>query len=214
MSKNLTHLSSLLFIAACSTSAILEMPSVPEPPANWNRFATSTLPDSNCPNIEGEYAEPPMIYKSGEMVKANSGVKTGSYYGHFPFHLADRKELPAGQVRLESNQFSIRQMNADNFYFSFLTKNGRFIEYHFRAEEGDFECKNGYIEFPAMSSYGMIEGMSVNSQIRNVVLRDNTGALIIQETIGPYRGDPSAARSKFKHEFLRYPLYEKFSKEN
>ena len=209
MRKPLTSLSSLVFMAACSTGAFLEIPPVPGPPVNWNQFSTSALPDSDCPKLSGAYIEPPEIYPAVEKVKAKLEHNTESYYGHFPFHLADRKELTESEFNLTSNQFIIRQPDADNFYFLFKTKNASIIEYHFRTKEGDFECKGRFIEFPTLVSDGMIEGMSVNSQIRIVILRENTGALVIQKTIGPYRGDPSTAGVQFTHEYLRYPLDER-----
>lgn len=214
MRKSLTPSSLLFFIVACSSSAHLEIPPVPDPPANWSQFSTLKFPNSNCPEIAGVFSEPPVIYQSPEEVRSNSENMTGSYYGHLPFHLADRKEIPDGENSLASNLLSTRQPNADNFIFSFVTDSSQIVEYHFRAKEGDFRCKDGYIEFPVSSSYGMVEGMSVNSQIRNVVLRGNSGALVIQTTTGPYRGDPANQRKKFKHEFLRYPLYERFPKKD
>lgn len=212
MRKNLAQLSLLFFVVACSSSALLEIPPVSNPPVNWSQFSTSTFPGSNCPTIAGEYSEPPVIYQSAENSETNSKDETGSYYGHFPFHLADRKELTEGEISLAGNQFLIRQSDADNFYFLFVTNKKSIVEYHFAAEEGDFECKRGYIEFPVISSFGMIEGMSVNSQNRNVVFRDNKGALIVEKTTGPYRGNPSTANSKFRHEYLQYPLNEGFPK--
>lgn len=214
MRKSLTSMSTLFLVVSCSSTSLLEMPPVSGSPANWSQFSTSKFPGSDCPNIAGEYSEPPDIFQSVEKVKANSENMTGSYYGHFPFHLADRKEITKGEISLAGNQFFIRQPDANNFYFSFAAHNANNVEYHFRANEGDFECKDGYIEFPISGSSGMIEGMSVNSQIRNVVYRDLAGALIIQTTVGPYRGDPSIASKEFKNEFLRYPLYKSFPEDD
>ena len=201
-------------MVACSTGARLEIPPVPGPPVNWSQFSNSTLQGSGCPKLSGVYIEPPEIYPAAENVKTKLEHNTGSFYGHFPFHLADRKELAGSEFRLTSSQFIIRQTDADNFYFLFKTKNASIVEYHFRTEEDDFKCKDGFIEFPTLTSDGMIEGMSVNSQIRIVVLRENTGALVIQKTIGPYRGDPSTAGDQFTHEYLRYPLDERPSRED
>lgn len=212
MRKNLIPLSGLFLLAACSSSAILEIPPISELPANWGQLSTSTFPGSSCPKISGQYSEPPVIYRSDGKVMANSRDGPGSYYGYFPLHLADRKELAEGGISIPSNRFLIKQLDADNFYLSFTTQKSSVVEYHFQAEEGDFECKDGYIEFPIIGRSGMIEGKSVNSQIRNVVFRENAGALIVQKTIGPYRGDASTADKKFKHEFLRYQLYEGFPK--
>lgn len=206
MRKTLTSLSSLVFMAACSTGALLEIPPVPGPPVNWGQFSNSTLPGSDCPKLSGVYMEPPEVYPTAKKVIVNFEHHTGSYYGHFPFHRADRKDLTENEFSLTNNQFIIRQPDAGNFYFSFKTESDSIVEYHFRTEEDDFECKGRFIEFPILTSDGMIEGMSVNSQIRIVILRDKTGALVIQKTIGPYRGDPSTAGNQFTHEYLRYPL--------
>ena len=54
------------------------------------------------------------------------------------------------------------------------------------------------------TSYGVIEGMSVNFQIMNVLLRDEEGALVIQSAGGPYRGEISKNRNSFMFEYLKY----------
>ena len=201
-------------MVACSTGTRLEIPPVPGPPVSWGQFSTSTLPDSNCPKLSGVYIEPPEIYPAADNVKTKLEQNTGSFYGHFPFHLADRKELAGSEFNLTSNQFIIRQPDAGNFYFSFKTESNSIVEYHFQIEEDDFECKGRFIEFPILTNDGMIEGMSVNSQIRIVLLSENTGALVIQKTIGPYRGVPSTTGDQFTNEYLRYPLDERIPRED
>ncbi len=59
--------------------------------------------------------------------------------------------------------------------------------------------------FPIISYYVMIEGRSLNFQVRNILLKDETGALVIQSTRGPFRGNPAKAEKKFMYEFFRYP---------
>ena len=212
MRKSLAPSSLLFLIVACSSSALLDIPPVQKPPANWSQSSTLKFPNSNCPKMAGEYSETPVIYQSAGKVMTSSEDVRRSYYSYFPFHLADRKVLSDDEINLDSDLFLIRQTDADNFYISFKTHGAGTVEYHFRATEEDFACKNGYIEFPIVISDGMLEGMSANFQIRNVMFRDNTGALIIQKTIGPYRGNPSTASNRFKHEFIRYQLYERFPK--
>jgi hypothetical protein len=209
MIKNLTKMSLLFYIAACSSSVHLEMPPVPGPPAHWSKFNTSTLPGSSCPNIAGVFLAPPLIFQSAEKIEESAEGWTASLYGHIPFHLADRKELKAEETSLTGHEFLIRQTDGENFYLSFLTQKANIVEYHFQREEGDFACRNGYLEFPIISSYGMVEGMSANTQIRNVLLRDMAGSLVIQKTIGPDRGRPAAKSKDFEYEFLRYPLHER-----
>lgn len=207
MRKNLAYLSALLLLPACSSNAILEMPPVSESLGNWGQLSTSKFPESSCPKISGQYSEPPVLFQSDRDVSAHLSEGTGSYYGYFPFHLANRKESAVGEISLPNNRFLIEQRDPDNFYVSFTTQKSSIVEYHFQAVEGDFECKSGYIEFPITGHSGMIEGKAVNSQVRNVVFREDDGSLIVQRTIGPYRGDSSTDDKKFRHEFLRYPLY-------
>lgn len=197
----------LHFCTACSSLSVLEIPPVSSPPENWNGYSATMFPDSQCADIGGMYLEPPDIHKDGKMPTLAPEDEEGSYYGHIPFHIAEKEKFRESEIYLFEKVFLIRQPNAENFYFSFLTEKFGIVEYHFRADEGDFKCKDGYIEFPVISSYGMIEAMSVNYQIRNVILRDYSGALVIQETIGPYRGNPSTQAKEFKFKFLRYPKY-------
>ena len=193
--------------AACAAPEIIEFPSLPGPPGDWYQFNTTTIPASDCPMIEGEYLEPPSVQRSGRIAKLLPKDNYWLFFGYIPLHNADREELNPGELNIVKNSFVIRQPDASQFYFSFLNHEATAIsEYHFRSSEGDFECHDGYIEFPSYSTYGMIEGRSVNFQIRNVLLKDKEGALVIQSTRGPYRGNPGKAEKKFMFEFFRYPL--------
>ena len=209
MNKNLNHLT-LLLCAACSAPSVLEIPQPPDAPGHWSQYSTVRFENSSCPSLAGEYLEPPVVFHSklGDQKDSLSEINKGSYYGHIPLHLADSRELKKDEVQIDSNTLHIRQPDADNLYFVYVTHKSSIVEDHLNADEGDFKCKSGYLEFPRFRSYGMIEGMSVNSQIRNVILRDNEGGLIIQQTVGPYRGDPSASVDKFSYKFLRFSAVE------
>jgi len=206
--KNLTIVIAAVFSGvACSAPDRLEIPPLPGPPSAWTQFSTSSIPESDCPMIQGEYLEPPSIYRSGKESKYLPKDNLDLYGGYIPFHLAERKELVENEMGLTSNRFAIQQPDPTHFYFFYLNEQtGNPVEYHFRSENGAFQCHDGYIEFPNYSTYGMIEGRSVNFQIRNVLLKDKEGALVIQSTRGPYRGNPGKAEKKFMFEFFRYPL--------
>ena len=77
----------------CSVPDRLAMPSPPGPPSTWNQFSASTLPRSNCPEIEGVYLEPPSIYRSEKETSHTPKDNFDLYSGYVPFHLGDRKEL-------------------------------------------------------------------------------------------------------------------------
>jgi hypothetical protein len=206
--KNLIVIAILMFSgAACSAPNRLELPPPPGPPGDWNQFSKSTMPGSGCPKIEGLYLEPPSIQRSGHDAKFLPEDTTWLFIGYVPLHLADRKELAASELNIRKSSFAIRQPHASHFYLSFLNDGATAIsEYYFRSDEGDFECRDGYIEFPRISRYGMIEGRSVNFQIRNILLKDMKGALIIQSTRGPNRGSSSTMDKDVMYEFFRYPL--------
>lgn len=206
--KNLIIIVSLVFSGfACSTPSRLELPPPPGPPGGWIQFSTTTISGSNCPMIEGEYLEPPTIHRSGHDSKYLPKDTAWLFFGYIPLHHADRKELAASELNIRRNSFVIRQPDASHFFLSFLNAGATAIsEYHFRSDEGDFECSGGYIEFSEISRYGMIEGRSVNFQIRNILLKDKTDALIIQSTRGPFRGYSSKTAKDFMYEFFRYPI--------
>ena len=190
---------------ACSAPEMLEIPYPPDTPNNWKKFSTSTIAGTDCPILEGEYLEPPSIYRSGKEVRHIPKDNMDLYGGYIPFHLGERNELSVNEMNLTSHRFVIRQPNATQFYFFYLIEQtNTLVEYHFRSEEGDFECQAGHIEFPKITRYGMIEGRSMNFQIRNILLKDKSGALVIQSTRGPYRGNPSKAEKEFSYEFFRY----------
>jgi hypothetical protein len=191
---------------ACSPMDVLEIPVAPPPPSHWSDFSTATIPGTDCPVIEGIYLEPPLIYRIGVDAKSIPGDSADLYTRYIPFRLAEREESAVNEMRLNNNSFAIRQPDATEFYFSYFieTKN-ILVEYHFQSEKGNFECRNGHIEFPKITSYGVLEGMSVNFQIKNILLKDDQGALVIQSTRGPYRGNASKATKKFMFEFIKYP---------
>ncbi len=166
----------------------------------------SSIPGTNCPDLAGEYSEHPLIYRSGKELKYISGDNFDLYSSYIPFHLGERRELAANDMDLATDHFVIRQPDATQFYFVYRSEQtGSLVEYHFRSTEADFECQAGYIEFPNYTIYGMIEGRSVNFQIRNTVNRDKGGALIIQSTRGPFRGNAGKISNEFSYEFFRYP---------
>ena len=190
---------------ACSSPKILEIPQFPNFPDYWVGLSSTTIPGSDCPFIEGEYLEPPLIHRQGGDSKYFPKDDKWLYFGYIPFHLANRREFTSSEHSPRKNNFLIRQPDATQFYFLFLNDQETAIsEYNFRSDEGDFKCDGGRIEFPRITRYGVIEGASVNFQIKNVLLKDEEGALVIQSTGGPYRGKTSQESKKFMFEFIKY----------
>ena len=193
--------------AACTSSARLEFPVLPDPPANWSQWSLSTLSNSDCPIVGGTYRQPPLIYRSGEKAEFLPNDNMDLQSGYIPFFRADRKEKALSSQGFQQNDFEIRQPNSAEFHFSYVNENKTLIvEYHFRSDEGDFNCNNGFMEFPLITNYLMVEGTSVNFQIRNILMKDKDGALILQSTRGPYHGNPSSNSNVFSYEFFRYSL--------
>ncbi len=205
MNKGVTVITLVLACTACAVPNEITIPTFPSAPSEWHPFSTTTIPGSDCPIIEGEFQEPPSIHRIGKQAKYVSKDNTWLYSGYMPFHLAERKELPTSESSIRNNNFVIRQPDASHFYFSFLNhKETAIVEYYFKSDEGDFECRGGKIEFPRFSIYGGSEGGLVNFQIRNILLRDIAGGIVIQSTRGPYRGNLSRAKKNFSYEFFRY----------
>ena len=189
---------------ACTSSTRLEFPILPNPPSSWVQWSLSTLSSSDCPIIGGIYKQPPVIHRSGEEAEVLPDDNMDLLSGYIPFFRADRKEKASSSQSFQQRNFEIRQPNPAEFHFSYANENKTLIvEYHFRSDEGDFKCNNGFMEFPIITNYLMVEGTSVNFQIRNVLMKDKDGALILQSTRGPYHGNPS---SVFSYEFFRYSL--------
>lgn len=212
MRKKLVSLACIFCCAACSATSVLQVPPVSSQPELGNMGQSMSFPGSQCADIEGTYLRVPIADLDVDLLTKAPNDETGLLYSHIPFRLADKTEVKAANAESLKSLFSIRQPNADNFFVSFSTQKFGVVEYHFRADEEDFSCEDGFIIFPLVKAYGMIEGMSVNYQIRNVIFRDNAGAFVIQETKGPYRGSPSTSAKKFKFRSFRYPNYDKFDK--
>jgi hypothetical protein len=197
----------LLFSSvACSAPDRLEMPPISGSPPGWKSFNLTTIPESNCPIIAGEYSEPPFIYRSGKVAGFMPKDNLDLYSSYIPFHLGERREMETNDINLHGDHFWVRQPDATQFFFVYLNDStGTLVEYHFRSKEGDFECRDGHIEFPYYEIDGMVEGRSVNFQIRNIVIKDEQDALIIQSTRGPLRGAAKMTENPFTTEFFRYP---------
>ena len=206
MTKSLPIMMLMALCVSCATPGALELPPVPGAPADWYDFSTATLPGSECPNISGEYLEPPLIERTGDVSGFFPKGTKWLFFGYIPLHRADRKVLPVDAFSGRNNSFIIRQPNAGSFDFLFLNYDATAASrYRFRSDEGNFSCHDGQIEFPVITRYGMIEGMSFNFQIRNVLMKDASGALVIQSTRGPSRGHRPRP-DKILYEFMRYPL--------
>lgn len=211
-----TEIATLILIfssVSCSAPEILGMPTVPDALSKWSTFSLSLVPESKCPNMAGEYSEPPLIYRSGTDARYTPSDNFDLYSSYIPFHLGERRELGANDLGLARDHFVIRQPDLDQFYFVYLNEDAKaLVEYHFRSTEGDFECQDGYIEFPNYSAYGMIEGGTVNFQIRNIVAKDDGGSLVIQSTRGPFLGNSTRTTDEFTYEFFLYPNVDEMAK--
>lgn len=210
--KKVTAALIIVFLSvACSAKERLEMPPIPEPPSNWKAYNWSTISGTICPKLAGEYSEPPLINRSGKEAGFIPNDSFDLYSSYIPFHLGERRELESNDLNLVSDHFVIQQPDSTQFYFVYLNEQtGFLVEYRFRASEGDYECKGGYIEFPIYSTFGMIEGRTVNFQIRNIVVKDESGAFVIQSTRGPSRETSTNSINEFLFEFFQYPKVEKY----
>lgn len=200
----------LCMTASCSARDKLEMPLIPNPPPDWEPFSTATLQASECPELEGVYAEPPLIHRSGKTKRFVPSDNLDMYSSYIPFHLGDRSVLRTGAVDYTDNHFKITQPDPAQFFIVYKNRpTDEVVQLHFRQSDGDFECANGMIRFPEYQVTGMVEGSSLNFQIRNIIAKDNSGALVIQSTRGPYRGVSGELNNEFSYEFIRYPSVER-----
>lgn len=200
----------LCMTASCSARDILEMPLIPNPPQDWEPFSTATLPESECPELEGVYSEPPFVERSGNAKRFGPSDNLDMYSSYIPFHLGDRSLPQTWAADLLAHQFEINQPDSAQFFLVYKNRaTDEVVQLHFLQSDGDFECKDGMIRFPKYQVSGMLEGSSLNFQIRNILVKDVSGALVIQSTRGPYRGNSSELNRDFSHEFIRYPSVER-----
>ncbi|HLF29424.1 MAG TPA: hypothetical protein VI566_00185 [Xanthomonadales bacterium] len=192
--------------ASCAAPQPLAFPPLPGAPDDWHAFSTASIPGSECPLIEGVYLEPPSVHRQGAKRKYLTKNDHWLFIGPIPFFRATEEHLAAGELDVPKHGFVVRQPDASTFDFFLYNYQATAIsKSHFRADEGDFECHRGYIEFPTLVSYATTEGGSTNFQVRNVLFVDETGALVIQSTRGPYRGSQSQMAREVSYEFFRYP---------
>lgn len=193
---------------ACAAQKPLGLPPLPEAPKTWLEFE-APLSGSECLDFKGAYLEPPLVHRIGIDEKYLAKDNEWIFFGYIPLHRGDRTVHAPGTYAVPRHGFVIRQTTAAEFDLLFYNHEGTSIsDYLFRSEEGDFECSDGYIEFPTQVTYGMSEAGLLNFQVRNVLLLDETGALVIQSTRGPYRGTPSQMQREVSYEFIRYPRAE------
>jgi len=206
MKKGMAVLIVMCTTASCSARDILELPPIPNSPPDWEHFSTATIQASDCPELEGVYSEPPLVYRSGKTKRFVPSDDMALYSSYIPMHLGDQSVLHAGAVDFMVNTFEIKQPDPTQFFLVYKNiSTDDVVQLHFRQSEGDFECTDGMVRFPDYQVSGMIEGASLDFQIRNVLVKDVAGALVIQSTRGPYRKYASDSKSEFSYEFIRYP---------
>lgn len=200
--------------ASCATQQTLVLPPLPGAPGNWPAFSTVTIAGSECPRIEGAYLDPPSIHREGADQQFLPKDDKRLFVGPVPFQLANESELPPETKGVPREGFLILQSAASGFDFLYFNYQATAVlKFHFQSNEGDFECHHGYIEFPRLTEHGMIEGRSMNFQVRNVLYMDESGALVIQSTRGPYRGHKSQMEAEASYEFFRYARQESTTKD-
>ena len=127
----------IIFLSvACSAKERLELPPIPDPPADWDTFNLSSASGTICPNLEGKYAEPPLINRSEKRASVTTVDNFDLYSSYIPFHLADRRELVLNDIELASDHFVIQQPDETQFHFLYLNERTKsLVEYHFQATE-------------------------------------------------------------------------------
>jgi len=207
LKKKIFVLIVLCTTASCSARDILELPPIPNPPPDWEKISITTLQASDCPELEGIYSEPPLVYRSGKSKRFVPSGHMGLYSSYIPFKLGNRSVLPTDAADFMVNTFEIKQPDPTQFFLVYENiPADNVVQLHFRQSEGDFECTDGMIRFPDYQVSGIIEGASLNFQIRNVLVKDVSGALVILSTRGPYHRYSSDSKNEFSYEFIRYPV--------
>lgn len=189
-------------LSACAVPPIISMPEPANLPVEWGGYSQEFWEGTSCPKVSGEYHKVPSIYEVGEDNGRFLDGSDISFYSLFAFELADRSSRPGELPRDKPEFFLIQQMSADRFLLEhFAPVMGEIVRHNFESAEGDFECVNGFIQFPVSGHYGSIEGMSVNGQYVKKFRISESGDLVSILSSGPYRSRRSADRLDFVHEF-------------
>jgi len=193
-------------VSACSTMPVVSFPVDPPLPVEWGQYGTKLLKNSQCPDLQGQYASPStriVVEQLGRQEKS----EFADYFGLFPWALADKQEGKPLETETGNTLLSFLQPSEKTFLIE-LELTGESVRrvYKFEKSEGDYFCESGILWFPERQSFGGIEGSTLNGQSRTSMRATVDGELIVLNTYGPYRSRNVNKGDGFVHEFYRFNL--------
>jgi hypothetical protein len=192
-------------VAGCSIPQTIEFPVEPSLPVAWGEYSTVTIHGGSCPDISGAYAEVPEVKSIKGYDIENITGNRYSIYGLFPFEIAENSPVVRIDTKKMQSEFRFSQSTPGEITMTHLWANGEKIESSiFKASEQDFNCVDGFIQFPINSVYGQLEGVKINGQNRTRVRLAQDQSLIVVKSYGEYRSNSEASKSNFEHEFYRF----------
>lgn len=206
MNKFAAQLLSIFILCGCAATPIVKIPEPPALPAKWGNLALGMIEGSDCPDVQGAFWNLPTIVTVDKQGEFHSTGEELDFYSLFPVYLAvDRQLTPSQSGDEPLDSLTLRQPSPNELILTVEAHDRpETVAYHFIREEGDFECLNGFIQFPVSSTYGMGEGTLLNGQEREKIALVEQGNLVVIKSWGPYRSRKSDLSSKFTHEFYLY----------
>lgn len=194
-----------ILVAGCSVPQIVEFPVEPNLPVAWGEYSTVTIHGSSCPDISGSYVDVPEVKSiKGFSIEHVTGNRN-SMYGLFPFEIAENTIAERVDATKKHAILRFSQGTPGEITMTHTWANREKVETSvFKASEQDFDCVDGFIQFPINSVYGQLEGVKINGQNRTRARLAQDQSLIAIKSYGKYRSDSKASKSSFEYEFYRF----------
>lgn len=189
-------------LGACTVPPIIPMPQPPELPAAWGEYGQEFSEDTNCPKVSGKYLKVPSIYEVGVTNGRYLDGSDISFYSLFAFHVAMESSEPHEFLMEEPETIALGQTGDGLLIVQYGARAiEKMMTYTFDMANGDFDCVDGFIQFPLSGHYGSIEGMSLNGQELKRLRANRAGDLVGVRSFGPYRSMRAIDDLNFVHEF-------------
>lgn len=206
---HLIGITGFLTLMACSLPPVVDIPAIPSVSSFGKEYGKEVVQNGECPDLTGHYHNAPEVFEVRDSEVTVTHGDTTDYYSLIPFHLADRRVHEYVETPAEHKHLAIDQPDDSIFVFTNFSDDGsKEFEKTFVQSEGDFFCKDGFLEFPQSGDYGVLEGMTVNGQMARRMRLTEEGDLVIIKSNGPHRSAKADVAVEFTHRFYIYPSKE------
>jgi hypothetical protein len=207
MKSLLTLGATLCLIAGCNAHGVVVMSSLPELPSDWGEYFPGQYENSKCPIVSGVFHAVPEVVTLTHKGYSKQSGDLFSIYGLIPFELANSTLKSISMTPESERTISIVQGPDGRLVVAHVWANGKKLETStFNQTEFDFDCADGFIEFPRKSYYGQLEGVDVNNQTSVRLRKATDGSLIAIKSSGRFKSADAQKKGNVEQLLYRFRL--------